>query len=209
VALQRRSFFTEIVIDHSCWITSIESNVSNDGLHGKQTKQFFARNRLSSCSCRTNISTLDRYRVGKKKESYFSLIQLCHSDSLCFQCGTSIDQSNHSSRSLCSLSWQLFHKNREEKYHLEHLRRLDQCISMDSVQSESMVLRSVSLSTMFTKGSFRSQHESLHGSESVILAESVDPSVEIRSCLFVSIGDKFKCIDLHDQRITSEWFLFD
>ena len=158
---------------------------------------------------------------GRKKKKIFAewIVQLCHFDSLCSESGTPIDQSNYSSCSLRSLSRQLFNnENREDKYHLEHLSRFDQCIWVDSLRSngslpEPMGLRSVVWSRSLEHHrlllSFRSKHESFHSCKSVILVESFDPSVEIRSCLFVSVGNKCQCIDLRGQWITSEWFLFN
>ena len=57
--------------------------------------------------------------------------------------------------------------------------------------------------------SSRIEFESFDRWSTTVLDESFDHSVAIRSRLFVSLGDKFECIEFRDQSTPSEWFLFD
>ena len=139
VEIHRCPSIIEICIVSLCGFTSFESNLSVHGLHRTSTKQLLERHRISSRSSRRHVFTNDCRWVRliiKMKHIDVRSLQLCHFDSVRSKSWISIDQSNYTSGSLCSVSWAMFST---KKYYLERLSRIDQCIiqhpSVDSLQS--------------------------------------------------------------------------
>ena len=79
-----------------------------------------------------------------------------------------------------------------------------------SVHFRSVVRLQFGWSDIVSREDFRSEFQSIHRGKRLILDESFDLPVAIRSGLFLYVVvEEFQCVEFLDQSSSSKWFLFD